>query len=329
MTDWNARRWSSAESLVEAWFFKAVAPDAERAFWLRALVLTGADARAEAWAIAFDHRARGRRHLALKHRLPLDRATFGPSGLAIDWALPSGEGMHVEEGALHGLVAHGEQRIRFALRFDGEARPFLPLPSERLYDARAWRSKSATPYPDLRFDGEIEVNGERWEVAGWRGMQGHNWQRQQPELWAWCHCNQWEDGEEVVVEAVSGRLRVGPVLLPALTSVAVRFRGEDYLFTRPLVVARARCDVGLRRYSFSARSDRASIHGLAEAVADDFVGLSYPSPDGAVTHCLNAKLARARIRFEPKGGDAVDFRSRAAALEIGTRRRDHGVPIRL
>jgi hypothetical protein len=330
MTEWNARRWDGTkQGHVEAWFWKAVAPDAERAIWLRATIFVSpTEARAEGWAIAFDHRRRGRHHVPLKHGLPLADASFG-AGLGIDWRLSNGDEVHVGDGTLRGMIGHGDQRIRWNLRFEGEARPFITLPSQRFYEASLWKSKSVTPYPDLRFSGEVEVNGEPWEIADWRGMQGHNWQRHHAELWGWCHCNQWEEGEDLVIEAVSGRVRMGPVLLPPLTSISVRWRGQDYLFTKPLDFVRARGEIGLRRYAFSAKNDRASIHGLAEAVADDFVGLHYANPDGAVTHCLNAKLARARIRFEPHGEPPMDFRSRGAALEIGTRDKDHGVLIRL
>jgi hypothetical protein len=44
-----------------------------------------------------------------------------------------------------------------------------------------------------------------------------------------------------------------------------------------------------------------------------------------MSYCLNAKLARARIRFEAEGARPVELSSGAAALEIVTRRGDHGI----
>jgi hypothetical protein len=54
-------------------------------------------------------------------------------------------------------------------------------------------------------------------------------------------------------------------------------------------------------------------------------GLHYANPDGAMTYCLNSKLARARIQFEARGRPPLFLSSRAAALEIGTRDAEHGV----
>jgi hypothetical protein len=64
---------------------------------------------------------------------------------------------------------------------------------------------------------------------------------------------------------------------------------------------------------------------MVEARTDDMVGLYYANPDGAMTYCLNSKLASARVRFEPKGRAPLTLTSRAAALEVGTRDADHGV----
>jgi hypothetical protein len=110
-----------------------------------------------------------------------------------------------------------------------------------------------------------------------------------------------------------------------LTVVYARHRGVDYAFNAPRVLALARGELGLRRYHFSAETRFASIAGLLEAPTEDFVGLYYPNPAGPMTYCLNSKLASARVRFEAKGRPVLEARSRAAALEVGTRKADHGV----
>jgi hypothetical protein len=160
-------------------------------------------------------------------------------------------------------------------------------------------------------------------------MQGHNWGRSHAELYAWMHCNQWDGGEEVVVEAVSARLRVGGWLAPPLTSVAVRVGGVDVGFARARDLARSRGSIGERSYELRAGRGSAAIAGRVEAELEDFVGLYYPNPQGPMTYCLNAKLARAELSLRLPGQDAIELRSRAAALEIGTRRADHGVTMQL
>jgi hypothetical protein len=194
-----------------------------------------------------------------------------------------------------------------------------------MYERAFPKSKLVTPYPDLRLSGEVTAFGERWEVSGWRGMQGHNWGRGHADLYAWCHVNAWDDNVDFVLEALSGQVRVGPVLTPLVTIACARYRGVSYDFNGPVTIARAHGDVGMRRYGFSAETRHARIEGLFEAETDDMVGLYYPNPDGAMTYCLNSKLARAHVRFEVSGRPPIALRSRAAALEIGTHDADHGV----
>jgi hypothetical protein len=58
------------------------------------------------------------------------------------------------------------------------------------------------------------------------------------------------------------------------------------------------------------------------------VGLYYQNPDGAMTYCLNSKIARLTLRLRPRQGEELVLASSAAALEIGTRDPEHGVEMR-
>lgn len=329
--DPNAVRFDPAAGSdhVESYFLKANDPAGERALWIKATIFASARepgrAVAEGWAIAFDRRGGESKHVAVKHVLPYADAHFGKEGLDVAWSVGEGERMRIRPGEMHGRIARREHAIRWDLRFEGEASPFVPFPHASMYRGKFPKSKTLTPYPDLVFSGEVEVDGERWDLSGWRGMQGHNWGRGHADLYAWCHVNTWESEADLVVEALSGRVRVGPVLTPLVTLVCARFRGVTYTWNGPLEIARAHGDVGLRRYSFSAEGRAARIEGSFEADTDDMVGLYYPNPDGPMTYCLNTKLARAHVRFEASGRPPVVVKSRAAALEIGTRDADHGV----
>jgi hypothetical protein len=280
---------------------------------------------AEAWAIAFDHRGSEPRAVAVKQSVPLGRATFGRRELAIDWADPAGGTFHAEPGATRGDVRTGDRRIGWDLRFEGDARPIVLFPFEWMYRGPLPSSKTVTPYPDLRFTGQLRVGDDRWELDGWRGMQGHNWGRGHAELYAWVHCNQWSEELDCVLETGSARVRVGPVLSPVLSAIVLRLEGTDYPFHGPAELVGTRADIGLRRFTFSARSRRARLEGLFEAPVAEFVGLYYPNPAGLTSYCLNSKLASGRIRFEREGAAPLELRTEAAALEIGTKRSDHGV----
>jgi hypothetical protein len=315
---------------VESWFLKANDAAGERALWIKATIFASAREPerplAEGWAIVLERRGSERRRVALKHTLPFDEAFFGTQGLAIRWGAEGATPhMRMEPGRTSGAIAAHGERIAWDLSFAGEPRPLSLLPAQALYDAPLPKSKLVTPLPDARFDGFVEAFGERWPVEAWRGAEGHNWGTGHAELYAWCHANVFEGGEDFVLEGVSARVRVGPVLTPLTTLVAVRHRGVEYDFDRPIDVARARGDLTLRSWTFSARSRHASIEGSVEADTEDMVGLYYANPQGPMTYCLNSKLARARVRFEADGRPPLVLTSRAAALEIGTRDDAHGV----
>ena len=195
-----------------------------------------------------------------------------------------------------------------------------------MYTAPFPKSKLVTPVADTLFSGHVEVNGERWELDGWHGMQGHNWGRGHADLYAWCHVCGWDDaGEPLVLEAVSARVRTGPVLLPLLTTVAVRARGVDYRFHRPLDMARAEAHIDGLRYRFACKSDLGAVEAEVSAEPADTVGLYYANPTGPLTYCLNSKLATVRMSFEAAGRAKVVHTSKIAALEIGTLEADPSV----
>jgi hypothetical protein len=138
--------------------------------------------------------------------------------------------------------------------------------------------------------------------------------------------NAWDDaGEPLILEAASARVRTGPILLPLLTTVAVRSRGVDHRFHRPADMARARAKIDGRRYTFAVHSDLGRVEAELVADAEDTVGLYYANPVGPMTHCLNSKLAFARVSFEPAGREKIVRTSSMAALEIGTHEPDPAV----
>jgi hypothetical protein len=156
-------------------------------------------------------------------------------------------------------------------------------------------------------------------------MQGHNWGKGHADLYAWCHCNVWEEEQDFILEGFSARVRVGPFMTPLTTIVCARYRGVVYDFNRPLEIYRAHGDVAPRRWTFSTHGKLARLEGIVETDTEDMVGLYYPNPDGPMTYCLNSKIAQARVRFEAAGRAPLNLTTRAAALEIGTRADDHGV----
>ena len=337
MRDWNATRFDPASDRghVESHFLKLNDAEGRRALWLKATILRrqggrrptrsepkaseggplheiGREPVAEAWAVAFD---RERSHVAAKQVVPWTSAKFSRETLDISVA-----DTWIAADRTRGAV--GE--IAWDLRFSGDAAPFAPLP-ERLYGDRTGNSKLVSPHPDLRFTGEYRVGDTRVAVEGWRGMQGHNWGRRHAHAYAWAHCNVWSGADDLVVEGITARVKLGPLVAPPLSVLIATHRGVTHAFTLPHSLVRARGRIGARAWEISASSATARVRASFSADTEDFVGLHYENPDGAMTYCLNSKIARGRVQLAVAGRPVVEAHTRAAALEIGTRDPTHGV----
>lgn len=329
--DWNALRFPGrGADHVESYFVKGVSPEADRALWLKATIYSCATeperAVTEGWAIVWDHRGPSHRRQAVKHSVPLDAARLEHDRLGVAWDdAQSGSFLRLDAERSEGRIVAPSGTVSWELGLSGPADPLVLFPSRLMYDGPLPTSKTVTPQPDALLHGQLTLGDERWEIAAWRGMQGHNWGTGHAEQYAWVHCNQWSEPSELVLEAVTARVRLGPALSPPLSAACVRYRGVDHPFHGPIAMLATRADVGTRRYSFSASSRGATLEGVFEAATEDLVGLYYDNPRGQPTHCLNSKLARGRLRLALPGQPVVSLSTQAAALELGTRRVDHGV----
>lgn len=319
---------------VESWFLKANEPGGRRAVWLKVTVfarLPGRDngqppvpAIAEAWAIAFD---RERGHVATKTAVPFESARFARGTLDVEV-----DGCELSLGRARGAIASGTRRLAWDLAVGPErATPIVHLPTAALYAGPFPATKLVTPLADGRVTGAMQVDrgdgtaGEEWDIASWPAMVGHNWGRSHARLYAWVHCNEWDDAEDLAFEAVSARVRMGPVLSPMATAVFVRWQGKRWDLNARELLGKNRGSISLRRWEVSAAGQGLEVRAELGAETDDFVGLHYPNPSGAMTYCLNSKLARARLELRLPGRAPLVATSRAGALEIGTRDRHHGV----
>ena len=305
---------------VESYFLKITDPSATRALWVKATIFAPkgkGEVLAESWAIAFD---RDKGNIGIKSTVPFGHAHFSKERL--DVALPD---LTMTRSRVKGDLRRGDESIAFDLELVDPSQPLVHYASARMYDGPFPSGKAMTPLPDLRASGEVVVRGEKWDVRGWRGSLGHNWQSRHPVLYAWGHCNQWNEDGDVVFEGVSGRVRVGRVTLPMLTVLLLRYHGVRYELNRIRDAVRIRASATFNRWEFSGTSPMVSLRGELSATPDEMVGLHYANPDGSMNYCLNSKLASARLELAVRGRAPVVLTSRAAALEIGTRDPNHGV----
>lgn len=319
-----------ARGHVESYFLRLTDPPGRRALWLKCTVFAAkgvpsTEARTEAWAIAFD---RDHGHVAHKATEPLARARF-----------PTARGNPPLDVEVAGC-AMTERRVRGALgdvswdfTLESRAPAVYLLSSSFVYDAPLGSSRPITGMPDVIATGTVTVRGRTWSVDGWRGSVQHNWGPRHTHLYAWAQVSTWDEGvgfspdgaSDLFFEAGSGRLAVGPLVMPPLTFVCVRWRGVRYDWNGPLDLARARAEIGPRAWILRATGPMGTVEAELCAETEDFVGLTYANPSGPPTYCLNSKLASARVTLSVSGRRPVTVCSRTAAFEIGTHDPNHGV----
>ncbi len=318
---------------VESYFMKANAPDGRRALWTRCTVFRqpGLPVVAEAWAIAFD---RHRGHVAIKSTVPFAEARFAAHDLDVEV-----DGCSLSLKRAKGRLESGRGELGWALDFGPALSEIQHLPT-LLYKGELPSSKLVSPIADARATGVVEVKRgpndvDTWNVEDWPMMVGHNWGRANAELYAWSHCNVWESAADrapmpgLVFEALSARVRMGPVLSPMMTMVFLRYRGKSWNLAGPRALGKNRGHLSLRRWEVTSDAEGLELTCDIAAETDDVVGLHYANPSGPMTYCFNTKLARARLDVRLPDGSSFTAFSRAAALEIGTLEPDQSVTMAL
>ncbi|MDB4944058.1 MAG: hypothetical protein JWP97_3592 [Labilithrix sp.] len=314
---------------VESWFFVAHEPGGRRAFTTKIALLVPTDPAvppvAEAWSIAFD---RDHGHVATKVVVPLAGARFARGTLDVEV-----DACRLTLRHAVGALTSGPRKLAWDLETSGpRAAPIRHLPHAWLYRTSLPPSKLVSPLSDTRASGTVDVTRgdgappERWSLDGWPAMVGHHWGSAMPRFYAWAHCNTWDGADDLVFEAATSRVRMGPVLLsPMLTAVFVRWQGQTFDLNAGELFGKNRGSVSLRRFEVHAASRAIEVQAELSAETDDFVGLHLANPSGALTYLLDTKLARVRLELALPGKPKAVVTSRAGALEIGTRDRDHGV----
>ena len=209
----HARFHGQAEGHYESFFLRGNHPARPLAFWIRYTIFSPrgfpGNAVGELWAVFFDGETH--RHVVAKQEYPLADCLFDASAFGVRVGSAT-LGPH----RLMGAVASRGQALAWDLAFEGEAAPVLLLPF-KLYQGGFPAAKSLVSLPLARFRGELSVNGEVIDVAGWVGSQNHNWGSRHTDLYAWGQVAGFDTHPESFLEVVTARLRIGPLWTPPLT----------------------------------------------------------------------------------------------------------------
>jgi hypothetical protein len=306
----------------ESFYVKACRPGGGRGVWIRHTVhkRPGAGPNASIWFVLFDREAPGPR--ATKATVPGTelRAPAG-SWIRID-------GAEIGPGRASGSIATDALTASWELSFAGDAAPCRYLPADWLYEAPLPRTKFVAPFPDARFEGRLEVDGEQIELAAWPGMIGHNWGSEHAERWVWLEGTGFADAPGTYFDAGAARIKLGPWMTPWVPSGMLVLEGEPHRLGGFGQIRSASVDATPGACSFTLPGKDIVVRGRVSAPKKDFVGWVYADPKGPEHHTINCSVSDLELTVEQPGRSPRQLTLPAgAAYEFGMRETDHGIPI--
>ena len=319
----------------ESHFLKVNLVDDQAALWWKFTVtqpLAGlGPARFEVWAIYFDI-ADPANSCAARETFTAGQATIQRDRLRCQY----GDNV-LEHASSSGAITSETDGHSFTWNLSWAAADasFRHFPMPGMYDGAFPKAKTLSPAINTLFAGTATVNGRTFDLADKRGMQGHNWGVKHADSWVWTHCNQFREDSGAVFEAVSSRIKVGPLTSPQLTILHFDDgAGEPLTINGWVNMVAATSDLRGLYWRFRGSDGVRGVEGFFSAPPERFVGINYKDPDGRKTHCLNSKVADGEIHLLRKE-DGIWRLTRsltvtaAAALEIGLKDETRGVRIHI
>jgi hypothetical protein len=306
----------------ESFYIKACRPGGGQGLWIRHTVhkRPGAECTASIWFTLFDREADGPR---------ATKVTKPASGLSA----PVGSWIRVNKaeiapGWASGALETDALTASWDLTFTGDAAPCKYLPADWLYEAPLPRTKFVAPYPDARFRGRLEIDGEEIHLDDWPGMVGHNWGSEHAERWVWLEGTGFGDAEGTYFDAGAARIAIGRWKTPWIPSGMLVLEGEQHrlggfgqIRSASVVAQPTGCEFALPGRDIVVR-------GRVSAPQKDFVGWVYADPKGPEHNTLNCSVADLELTVERPGQPPRRLALAAgAAYEFGMRETDHGIPI--
>jgi hypothetical protein len=326
------------QGVYESFYLRAVSPQEPVGAWLRYTVhkRAGRAPRGSLWCTVFDA-ARGEpfAHKHTSSRLSVPRDGWIEVGAGEHAGEVDGTASEIapadlgQGGRLGPTFAEGRcGPARWSLRIAAAEPELRHLKQSWLYRAPLPRTKLTSPAPEARFDGTIELPDRAIELAGWRGMVGHNWGSEHAARWIWLHGIDFAEDRTAWLDLALGRVPIAGRLTPWMASGAISLEGRRMRLG----------GLGARGVRVAERPTRCSLvlpgEGglLVQAHVDDppgaAAGWRYADPDGGEHDVVNCSVARLSLNVRPRGGAARTLHTaHGCAYELGMRERDHGVPI--
>jgi hypothetical protein len=306
----------------ESFYIKACRPGGGQGIWIRHTVhkRPGAEPNASIWFVLFDREAEGPR--ATKLTVPAAELS-APVGSWIRVA-----GAEIGPGRANGNVATDALTASWELTFSGDDTPCKYLPADWLYETRLPRTKFVAPFPDARFDGRLEVDGDSIELRGWPGMIGHNWGSEHAERWVWLEGTGFDGAEGTYFDAGAARVRLGRWTTPWIPSGMLILDGEAHRLGGLGRIRSASIAASPTACEFTLPGKDLVVRGRVSAPKKDFVGWVYADPKGPEHNTVNCSVSDLELTVERPAQPARKLSLQAgAAYEFGMRETDHGIPI--
>jgi hypothetical protein len=306
----------------ESFYVKACRPGGGRGIWIRHTVhkRPGAEPNASIWFCLFDREAEGPR---------ATKVTVSASELSVPAAAWIGvDGAEIGPGRAVGAVDTDAVKASWDLTFSGDAEPCKYLPSDRLYETRLPKTKFVAPYPNARFGGRLEIEGETIELDEWPGMIGHNWGTEHAERWVWLEGTGFEGSPDTYFDAGAARIKLGPWTTPWVPSGMLMLEGQAHRLGGFGQIRGAQVEESAGECRFVLPGKDIVVRGTVSAPKKDFVGWIYADPKGPEHNTINCSVADLELTVERPAQKPLQLTLPAgAAYELGMRETDHGIPI--
>jgi hypothetical protein len=328
----NRRIWDGARrGHYEVWYLTGNHLASQTGFWIRYTIeapLHG-EPYAQLWFALSDH-ADPSRNLALNRRFPIAQhaATAEPFSVRIGGDSPTTAPRLTHASAV-GVISGAGHSVAWDLRWLPAAQTYRQLPS-LVYKTGFGDTKVLTPNLDVPVRGTITVDDRVFELDGDPFGQTHVWGKKHAHSWAWGHCNAFEGKRGAALEALTVRLKRGPLTLPPLTVLGLELDGETLRWgeLRHTPFTRGRYSTG--HYEFSATSPTARLVGELSCRPEDLTLATYHDPDGEPSYCANTTVGDLRLTVYRRG--LLKWREAArlhapgtAAFEVASRTPDPAV----
>jgi hypothetical protein len=288
----------------ESFYVKACHPSEPRAVWIRHTVwkAPGGEAVGSLWCTLFD--AGWERPVAFKETRP-----------AGELAVRDGDYLDIgsarfADGALTGP--------HWDLTFESRSEPFAYLPRPWMYRTKLPRTKAESLHPEARFSGRVELQGRAVELDGWPGMVGHNWGTEHAERWIWLH--------GAGLDAVMGRVRVGPWTVPWIANGFLELDGQRHRLGGIERMRSTRVNESPDHLAFVLPGpDGMIVEGDLVAPRPTLVGWLYSDPGGGSHNVVHSSIADLRLVVRHPHRELTQLGG--ATYELGMRETGHGMPI--